>query len=57
MASGQTGFNELPGVDIAASMISTATYMLQVAAQYNHHDVRAGAAGRNTRAHTGPERS
>jgi hypothetical protein len=42
-AAGQTGFNELPGVDIAASMISTATYLLQVAAQYNHHDTRAGA--------------
>lgn len=42
-AAGQTAFNELPGVDIAASMISTATYQLQVAAQYNHHDTRAGA--------------
>jgi hypothetical protein len=42
-AAGQTAFNELPGVDIAAAMISTATYQLQVAAQYNHHDVRAGA--------------
>lgn len=42
-AAGQTGFNELPGVDIAASMISTATYLIQTAAQYNHHDTRAGA--------------
>jgi len=42
-AAGQTGFNELPGVDIAAAMISTSTYLIQLAAQYNHHDTRAGA--------------
>jgi len=42
-AAGQTAFNELPGVDIVADYISTATYQLQVAAQYNHHDVRAGS--------------
>jgi len=43
IAAGTTGFNELPGVDISMSMISTATYLLQVAAQYNHHDTAAAA--------------
>lgn len=38
------GFQELPGVDIAASMFSTATYNLKTRAQYDHHDV--SAAGR-----------
>src|ERR1700726_591983 len=43
MAASQTGSQELPGVDIAASMISAPTYLLQVRNQYNHHDVAAGS--------------
>jgi hypothetical protein len=43
VASGQAGgFQELPGADIAASMISTTTYMLKSRAQYDHHDVATG---------------
>lgn len=42
-AAGTAGFNELPGVDMAFGMISTATYLMQVAAQFNHHDVAAAA--------------
>jgi hypothetical protein len=42
MAAGQASFNELPGVDIAASMIATPTYLFKVRAQYDHHDVAAG---------------
>ena len=42
MAAGQASANELPGVDITASMISTATYLFKVRAQYDHHDVAAG---------------
>ncbi len=42
-AAGQTGsFQELPGVDIFMSMISTASYKLKTRAQYDHHDVAAG---------------
>lgn len=44
MAASQASFNELPGVDIAASMISTLTYLLKVRSEYDHHDV--AAAGR-----------
>lgn len=43
MVSGQASMNELPGVDINTSMISTPTYQLKVRAQYDHHDVTAGA--------------
>lgn len=42
MAAGQASYNELPGVDIMATMFSTATYLLQVRAEWNHHDVAAG---------------
>lgn len=41
-AAGQTSYNELPSVDILASMISTPTYLLRVGNQYDHHDVQAG---------------
>ena len=37
------GFQELPGIDISASMISAPTYLLKTRAQYDHHDVAAGA--------------
>lgn len=43
MAASTAGSQELPGIDIAATMISAPTYLFQVRAQYNHHDVAAGA--------------
>lgn len=43
VAAGQSAFNELPSVDILASMISTPTYLLRVANTYDHHDVQAGS--------------
>jgi hypothetical protein len=42
IAGSQSTGNELPGVDIAASMISTRTYQFRVRSQYDHHDVAAG---------------
>jgi len=42
MAAGTANYNELPGVDIMASMISTPTYALRVRSEYDHHDVAAG---------------
>lgn len=43
IAAGQTGsYQELPGVDISMSMLSTASYMFKTRAQYDHHDVAAG---------------
>lgn len=44
MAGGQSASNELPSVGIAASMMSTPTYLLRVRAEYDHHD--QAAAGR-----------
>jgi hypothetical protein len=41
-ALGQASSNELPGVDIIASMISTATYRYQSRSIYDHHDVSRG---------------
>lgn len=40
---GQASPNQLPGVSIALSMISTATYNFRVHAEYDHHDVAAAA--------------
>ena len=42
MSAGTAAMNELPGVDIQATMISAPTYLLQVRAEYNHHDIAAG---------------
>jgi Uncharacterized protein conserved in bacteria (DUF2184) len=42
MAAQTASANELPSVDIQASMISTPTYLLQVGANWDHHDVAAG---------------
>lgn len=42
MAAGTASMNELPGVTITASQISTATYLLKCRSQYDHHDVAAG---------------
>lgn len=41
MASGQSAYNALPSVGIAMSMISTATYLFRVRAEYDHHDTAA----------------
>lgn len=43
MASSQAGSQELPSVDVQATMISAPSYLLQVRNEYNHHDVAAGA--------------
>lgn len=42
MAANQASANELPGVDIQATMISAPTYLLRVRSEYDHHDVAAG---------------
>jgi hypothetical protein len=41
MAAGQSAYNSLPSVGIANSMISTATYLMRVRAEYDHHDTAA----------------
>ena len=43
VASGQAAANQLPGIEVIASQISTATYMFRIRSQYDHHDVRAGS--------------
>lgn len=43
MAAGTASMNELPGVDIQATMISAPTYLQKVRAEYDHHDVAAGS--------------
>lgn len=43
MAAGQSAANELPGVDIQATMFSTPTYLQRVRAGWDHHDLSAGA--------------
>ncbi len=40
-AAGQTAMNQLPSVSIAASMISTPTYLVRTRAEYDHHDTAA----------------
>src|SRR3974390_593318 len=41
MSSGQSAYNELPGVNIAMSMISAPTYLNRVRSEYDHHDTAA----------------
>jgi hypothetical protein len=44
IAAGQVGgFQELPGIDISMSYMSTATYLFKTRFEYDHHDVNAGA--------------
>lgn len=43
MAASQAGAQELPSVDVQATMISAPTYLLQVRNEYNHHDTAAGS--------------
>ena len=40
-ATGQHAYNSLPSCGIAMSMISTATYLQRVRAEYDHHDTAA----------------
>jgi len=40
-ASGQAAYNNLPGVSVTMSQISTASYLLRVRAEYDHHDTAA----------------
>ena len=41
MAAGQTAYNQLPSVGIFLSYIQTATYLLRVLAEWDHHDAAA----------------
>jgi Uncharacterized protein conserved in bacteria (DUF2184) len=43
IAASTAGSQELPSVDIQATMIQAPTYLLQVRNEWNHHDVAAGA--------------
>jgi hypothetical protein len=43
VAAGAAAFNELPGADLSLNMISAPTYLLRTRAQWDHHDVAAGA--------------
>jgi Uncharacterized protein conserved in bacteria (DUF2184) len=43
IAASTSGSQELPSVDIQATMIQAPTYLLQVRNEWNHHDVAAGA--------------
>lgn len=38
IAAGQAAFNQLPSVGITAQLASTASYLLRVRAEYDHHD-------------------
>ena len=38
VAAGQAAYNQLPSVSTTMSQISTATYLLRVRAEYDHHD-------------------
>jgi len=39
--AGQAAYNQLPSVTITPTMISTASYLLRVRAEYDHHDLAA----------------
>ena len=41
MASAQAAYNSLPNVNVVNSQIRTATYLLRVRAEYDHHDTAA----------------
>jgi hypothetical protein len=43
VAAGQSGYNSLPSVSTALSMISTPSYRLRVRGEYDHHDTAAMA--------------
>lgn len=41
MAAGQSAYNQLPSVGIFLSYIQTATYLMRVRAEWDHHDANA----------------
>ena len=41
MAAGQSAYNQLPSIGIFLSYIQTATYLLRVRAEWDHHDAAA----------------
>jgi hypothetical protein len=41
IAAGNSAYNQLPSVSITPRMISTASYLLRVRAEYDHHDLAA----------------
>lgn len=41
VAAGQSAYNALPSVGIALSQLQTATYLMRVRAEYDHHDTAA----------------
>lgn len=43
VAAGQHAANQLPSCTIAASMVSTPTYLFRCRAEYDHHDIAAGS--------------
>lgn len=43
MAAGQSAYNSLPSVSTMLSTFQTATYLLRVRAEYDHHDIAAHA--------------
>lgn len=43
MASGQAGYNQLPGVAISLSQISAPSYLLRVRSEYDHQDEAAAS--------------
>lgn len=43
LSAGQSAYNMLPGVTINAGMISVPTYLVRARAEYDHHDIAAGA--------------
>ena len=43
VAAGQSASNNLPSCTVVNSMIGTATYLLRVRAEYDHHDTAAAA--------------
>lgn len=43
IAAGQHAYNQLPSVTIKPKLLSTPTYLQRVRAEYDHHDVSAGA--------------
>ena len=43
-AAGQHAANQLPSCTVAASMVSTPTYLVRSRAEYDHHDIAAGGA-------------
>ena len=47
MASGQSAANQLPGIAIAPGLLSTATYLNRVRAEWDHHDISAYARNWN----------